>query len=100
MEIKMNKWTKGHESVFRVSGLDGNCCKVGQRFPTILTQIHSVDELHVVTGITTKTGSIGNFHRLLKVPTGKWFKIEISQTKNSLVKRLFTNSLNSSFAYF
>ena len=96
----MNKWTGRHESIFRVAALDGNYGKIGQRIPAILTQTHSVDEFHVVTGITTKTGSIGNFHRLLKVPTAKWFKIEISQTKNSLVKRLFTNTPNSTFVYF
>ena len=85
----MNKWTRGHDSIFRVSGLDGNCCKIGQRFPAILTQIHSTD-LHFVTGITTKTGDVGNFHKDVKVPTGKWFKIEISQMKNSLVKVCFS----------
>ena len=78
----MNKFTRGHESIFRVSGLDGNCCKIGQRFPTILTQIHSMDHLHVVTGITTKARDVGNYNKLIKVPTGKWFKIDIQQKIN------------------
>ena len=78
----MDKFTRGHESVFRVSSLDGNCCKIGQRFPTILTQTHTMDQLHVVTGITTKGHDVGNYHKLIKVPTGKWFKIDFQQKIN------------------
>ena len=82
MEIKMNKWTRQHESIFRVAAVDGNYGHIGQRIPALLTQPNSVDEMIVVTGITTKSGDVGNYHKKIKVPSTKWFHIDIQQKIN------------------
>ena len=81
MDIKINNWTKGrYSSIFRVAGKKGNTGALGQRYPAIWA-LPTAGQIH----IASNNGANTNWWKNVKVPTGKWFRIDIWQKKNDKV---------------
>ena len=81
MDLKINSWNTGsYASIFRVAGTKGNCCKLGQRYPALWTAPKK-GHIH----IAANHGTNGNWWKNVKVVTGKWFKVDISQKENEEV---------------
>ena len=81
MDLKINSWNSGsYESIFRVAGTKGNCCKLGQRYPALWTAPKK-GHIH----IAANHGTNGNWWKNVKVVSGKWFRVDISQKENEEV---------------
>ena len=45
LEIKFNSWKHGWRSIFRFTAVDGNCCELGQRIPSLWTKKSSTHQI-------------------------------------------------------
>ena len=80
VDIKFSTWTSTWGEIFRFSGVDGDCCKIGQRIPAMWTRQDTNDQLYLATNIDSD-GDKNFSDELGKFERHKWYHFTISQKK-------------------
>ena len=98
VDIKFSDWTSKWGSVFRFSGVDGDCCKIGQRIPAMWTRQGSNDQLYIATNIDEDGDRV--FHdQLGRFEKGRWHHFIISQRKDEVKLKFYHTFVVQTYAY-